>query len=66
MEKIWAGRSAGALDKYADELNSSIGVDKRMYRQDITGSIAHARMLGKIGVLTEEEFAAKKRQLLGI
>ena len=55
MEKIWAGRSAGALDKYADELNSSIGVDKRMYKQDIEGSMAHAAMLGAKGIIPQSE-----------
>ena len=47
MAKMWAGRTAGITDSYADELNSSIGVDQRMFRQDIRGSIAHAKMLKK-------------------
>ena len=66
MEKIWAGRSAGALDKYADELNSSIGVDKRMYKQDIQGSIAHAGMLAKCGIISPEEGAQLIEGLGGI
>ena len=66
MEKIWAGRSAGALDKYADELNSSIGVDKRMYKQDIAGSIAHAGMLAKCGIISVEEGAQLIEGLGGI
>ena len=57
MEKIWSGRSAGALDKYADELNSSIGIDKRMYREDIQGSIAHAGMLAQCGIISPSEGA---------
>lgn len=55
MEKMWAGRFAKALDKKADDFNSSIATDKRMYRQDITGSMAHAAMLGKQGIITKEE-----------
>ena len=55
MEKMWAGRFAKALDKKADDFNSSIATDKRMYRQDITGSMAHAAMLGKQGIISKEE-----------
>ena len=66
MEKLWAGRSAGALDKYADELNSSIGIDKRMYKQDIQGSIAHAGMLAKCGIITPDEGAQLIEGLGGI
>ena len=55
MEKMWAGRFAKALDKKADDFNSSIATDKRMYRQDITGSMAHAAMLGKQGIISDEE-----------
>ena len=55
MEKMWAGRSLGATEKIADELNSSIGFDARLYKEDITGSIAHAKMLSKRGIITEEE-----------
>ena len=55
MEKMWAGRFAKALDKKADDFNSSIATDKRMYRQDITGSMAHAAMLGKQGIISKDE-----------
>ena len=55
MEKMWAGRFQKALDKKADDFNSSIATDCRMYRQDITGSMAHAAMLGKQGIITGEE-----------
>ena len=54
-EKMWAGRTAGATDKLADDFNSSIRFDCRMYRQDIKGSMAHAAMLAKQGILTENE-----------
>ena len=52
MEKMWAGRFSKALDKKADDFNSSIGFDSRMYKQDIRGSIAHATMLAKQGIIT--------------
>ena len=45
--KLWAGRMSGEVDERLNKLNASIGFDSRMYKQDITGSIAHARMLGK-------------------
>ncbi|MBO7364577.1 MAG: argininosuccinate lyase [Lachnospiraceae bacterium] len=50
MAKLWAGRTDGALDQTADDFNSSIRFDSRMYRQDITGSIAHAKMLASRGI----------------
>ena len=51
MAKLWAGRTDGQTDRLADDFNSSIGFDCRMYRQDITGSMAHAAMLGATGIL---------------
>ena len=53
--KLWKGRFAKASTSSADEFNASIGFDQRMYREDITGSIAHAKMLGRQGILTPEE-----------
>ncbi|MBR6271411.1 MAG: argininosuccinate lyase [Lachnospiraceae bacterium] len=55
MEKIWAGRAGGDISSAADDFNSSIKFDKRLYAQDIAGSIAHAAMLGKCGILTADE-----------
>lgn len=55
MDKMWAGRFSKALDKEADDFNSSIHFDCKMYKQDITGSIAHAQMLAKQGIITNEE-----------
>ena len=52
---MWAGRFSKALDKKADDFNSSISFDSRMYKQDITGSIAHASMLAKQGIIGAEE-----------
>ena len=55
MDKMWAGRFDKALDKVADDFNSSIHFDKKMYKQDIRGSMEHASMLCKVGILTAEE-----------
>ncbi len=55
MEKMWAGRFKGALDKQADDFNSSLHFDSRMYKQDITGSAVHAAMLEKQGILSADE-----------
>ncbi|MBR5136707.1 MAG: argininosuccinate lyase [Clostridia bacterium] len=55
MAKMWAGRTAGITDKIADDFNSSISFDSRMYRQDITGSMAHAAMLANQGIITRED-----------
>lgn len=66
MEKMWAGRFAKALDKEADDFNSSISFDSKMYKQDITGSIAHAAMLAKCGIITDEECGAITDCLAGI
>ena len=52
---MWAGRFAKALDSKADDFNSSIRFDCKMYRQDITGSIAHANMLAKQGIISKDD-----------
>jgi len=52
MSKLWAGRADGAIDQAAEAFNASVGFDKRLYREDITGSIAHAAMLGKQGIIS--------------
>ena len=53
--KMWAGRTDGITDAVADEFNSSISFDSRMYAEDIDSSIAHARMLEKTGILSHED-----------
>lgn len=53
--KLWGGRFTAGTDKAVDDFHSSIRFDSRMYRQDIEGSIAHAEMLGKVGVISAEE-----------
>ena len=55
MAKMWAGRTSGATDSIADDFNSSIRFDSRMFRQDITGSMAHAAMLGAQGIIAQAE-----------
>ena len=55
MAKMWAGRTDGVTSKLADDFNSSIHFDSRMYRQDITGSMAHAAMLGAQNIITQAE-----------
>ncbi len=54
-DKMWAGRFAKALDKQADDFNSSIHFDCKMVRQDITGSMAHAAMLGATGIIDPQD-----------
>ncbi|MGN0711983.1 MAG: argininosuccinate lyase [Anaerovoracaceae bacterium] len=53
--KLWKGRFSKETSDAANDFNASIDFDKRMYRQDIRGSIAHADMLGKQGIITENE-----------
>ncbi len=53
--KMWDGRFSKALDSRVNDFNSSIRFDCRMYREDITGSIAHATMLGKCGIIEQSE-----------
>ncbi len=55
MAKMWAGRTSGATDSIADDFNSSIRFDSRMYQQDITGSMAHAAMLGARGIISRKD-----------
>lgn len=53
--KLWGGRFSKQTDKAVDDFNSSIRFDARMYAQDIAGSIAHAKMLGKQGIIPKED-----------
>ena len=66
MDKLWAGRTVGTTADLVDAINSSIAVDRRLYRRDIDGSIAHAKMLAKQGILTKEEAGAIVDGLKGI
>jgi len=55
MDKLWAGRFSKETDGAVNAFNSSIAFDSRMWREDIEGSIAHARMLGKTGIISEAD-----------
>ena len=66
MAKMWAGRTDGVTEKIADDFNSSIRFDCRMYRQDITGSMAHAAMLAAQGIITAADADALVAGLEGI
>ncbi|SMC97530.1 argininosuccinate lyase [Sporomusa malonica] len=55
MSKLWGGRFAKNTDVMVEEFTSSISFDSRMYRQDIAGSIAHANMLAKCGIISQED-----------
>lgn len=56
--KLWTGRFQKEISKTTNDFNSSISFDKRMYRQDIEGSIAHTVMLGEAGIIQKEESRA--------
>lgn len=58
MAQLWGGRFTKETDKLVYNFNASISFDRKFYKQDIEGSIAHVRMLGKQGILTEEEARA--------
>ena len=56
--RMWGGRFATGPDTIMEEINASIGFDQKLWRQDIQGSLAHAAMLGKTGILTADDVAA--------
>ncbi len=58
MAKLWEGRESKSVDSAADDFNSSIRIDSRMYREDITGSMAHAAMLGAQGIIAPADAEA--------
>lgn len=65
---LWAGRFKKELDSKTNDFNSSISFDKRMYKQDIEGSIAHATMLGKQGIIEiseSEKIITTLKEILG-
>jgi argininosuccinate lyase len=64
--KLWGGRFREPLDEVLDRFNASLGFDKRLYAQDIEGSMAHCRMLSARGILTEEEASRIVEALAGI
>ena len=55
MAKLWTGRFAKETDQTLETLNASLPFDQRLYKQDITGSMAHARMLAHQGIISSED-----------
>lgn len=53
--KLWAGRFSKEADKVTNDINASIGIDKRMWREDIEGSLAHSDMLAECGIISKED-----------
>ncbi|MCX8129379.1 MAG: argininosuccinate lyase [Clostridia bacterium] len=64
--KLWGGRFEKATDRLVDDFNSSIRFDSRMYKQDILGSVAHSKMLGKCGIIPQEDAGLIQKTLLEI
>lgn len=65
-EKLWGGRFSKSTDTQTDHFHSSISFDKRMYKQDIIGSIAHSKMLGKQNIISKEDSELIQKTLLEI
>ena len=66
MAKLWTGRFAKETDHSLDVLNASLPFDQRLYRQDITGSMAHAQMLARQGIISAADGEAIVDGLQGI
>ena len=64
--KMWGGRFASGPAEIMEEINASIGFDHRLYAQDIRGSVAHANMLAKQGIITAEDARAIEAGLIAI
>ena len=62
-DKPWGGRFSEATDAFVEAFTASIDFDKRLYKHDIQGSVAHAAMLAKVGLLTEEEATTVRQGL---
>ena len=64
--KLWSGRFAKETDALVNDFNASIQFDQRLYKEDITGSMAHAKMLGDCGMISQADAAAIREGLSGI
>ena len=64
MAQLWGGRFTKETDKLVYNFNASISFDKKFYKQDMEGSMAHVRMLAKQGILTEGERDAEGAQTM--
>ena len=65
-EKSWSGRFSEPVSELVKRYTASVDFDQRMAEQDIQGSLAHAKMLAKIGVLAAEDLAAIERGMAEI
>ena len=63
MKKLWGGRFTKSAEEWVDEFGASISFDQELVIEDIKGSIAHVTMLGKTGILTDEEADQIKKGL---
>ena len=63
VKKLWGGRFTKSAEEWVDEFGASISFDQELVMEDITGSIAHVTMLGKTGILTDEEAEQIKKGL---
>ncbi len=66
MTKLWSGRFQKETDRMVDDFHSSISFDSRLYKYDISGSIAHAKMLARVGIISHLEADAIVGGLTGI
>ena len=64
--KLWSGRFGKETDALVNDFNASIQFDQRLYKEDITGSMAHAKMLGACGIISAEDTEAIVNGLQGI
>ena len=64
--KLWGGRFSQETDKTANDFQASIGFDQRLYREDIEGSLAHAAMLARQGIISPEDERQIRDGLRGI
>lgn len=66
MKKLWGGRFTATAEEWVDEFGASISFDQELVLEDIEGSIAHVTMLGKCGIISEEEAEQIKQGLLAL
>ncbi|MGO3018743.1 MAG: argininosuccinate lyase [Anaerococcus sp.] len=66
MQSLWGGRFQKEMDELMEDFHASIDFDKKLYKQDIQGSIAHVTMLGEVGIIKEEESESIIKALLEI
>ena len=63
---LWSGHLKDNLDEFTQKFNKSIDFDSVLYEEDIKGSLAHIKMLNKIGVLTDDEYEILDKNLKSI